>query len=174
VVILRKSAVGLNDAALARFVVRAAGEAGLKGMVNVLVTDSRELRRLNRRFRGKDKTTDVLSFPPRPGFINGLAGDIAISVDIATRNARRLGHSAAQEIRILALHGVLHLAGYDHEHDHGRMAVRELELRQSLGLPSGLIERNGRSGSKNLSGGGRRTATQRTPGRQGARASRQP
>jgi probable rRNA maturation factor len=173
-VIVRKSVVGLNDADLARFVGRAAREARLNGVVNVLVADSRELRRLNRRFRGKDKTTDVLSFPPGPGFIHGLAGDIAISADIAKRNARRLGHTAAQEVGILALHGVLHLAGYDHEHDHGRMAVRELKLRQSLGLPSGLIERNGRSGDKNLSGGGQRTATRRTPRRQGARAARRP
>lgn len=123
---------------------RASRVSQLDGAVHVLVTSSSELRSLNRRFRGKDQPTDVLSFPPAPGFVNGLAGDIAISADIAKQNARRLGHSAAQEIKILALHGVLHLAGYDHEQDKGRMASKEADLRQSLGLPSGLIERNGR------------------------------
>ncbi len=99
---------------------------------------------MNRRFRGKDQPTDVLSFPPAPGLVNGLAGDIAISADIARQNARRLGHSTVQEIKILALHGVLHLAGYDHEHDQGRMATKEVDLRRLLSLPQGLIERNGR------------------------------
>ena len=118
----------------------------LRGLVNVLVTGSRELRSLNRRFRGQDKPTDVLSFLPSPDFGNGLAGDIAISAEIAKQNARLLGHPAAQEIKILALHGVLHLAGYDHESDHGRMAGKEADLRRALGLPAGLIERNGRTG----------------------------
>lgn len=143
-VILRKPVAGLSDSALAKFVTRASRVSRLKGTVNVLVTSSSELRSLNRRFRGKDQPTDVLSFPPAPGLVNELAGDIAISADIARHNARRLGHSAAQEIKILALHGVLHLAGYDHEHDQGRMASKEVDLRRSLSLPPGLIERNGR------------------------------
>lgn len=141
-VILRKPVVGLSDTALARFVVRASRASKLNGTVNVLVTGSSELRSLNRRYRSKDQPTDVLSFPPGLGFVNGLAGDIAISADIATQNARRLGHSAADEIKILALHGVLHLVGYDHEHDDGAMASRETALRKLLGLPAGLIERN--------------------------------
>ncbi len=144
--ILRKPVAGLSDTALAKFVARASRASHLKGTANVLVTGSSELRSLNRRFRGKDQPTDVLSFPPGPIFVNGLAGDIAISADIAKQNARRLGHSAAQEIKILALHGVLHLVGYDHEADHGTMAGKEAELRRSLGLPSGLIERNGKMG----------------------------
>ena len=135
---------GLSDTALAKFVARASRASKLEGMVNVLVTGSSELRSLNRRFRAKDQPTDVLSFPPGPGFVNGLAGDIAISADIARQNARRLGHSAAQEIKILVLHGVLHLAGYDHERDDGAMAGKEAQLRRSLGLPLGLIERNGK------------------------------
>jgi probable rRNA maturation factor len=147
-VILRKPVAGLSQAALAKFVLRASDAVKLKGTVNILVTRSSELRRLNRRFRGKDKPTDVLSFPPNPDFADGLAGDIAISADIAKRSARHLGHSAAQEIRILALHGVLHLAGYDHERDIGRMALTEANLRRTLGLPDGLIERNGRSRSR--------------------------
>ena len=141
---------GLTDTALAKFVARASRASKLAGTVNVLVTSSSELRSLNRRFRGKDQPTDVLSFPPGPIFVDGLAGDIAISADIAKQNARQLGHSAAQEIKILALHGVLHLVGYDHETDHGAMAVRERKLRQSLGLPLGLIERNTRKSPKSV------------------------
>jgi len=132
----------LSDTALAKFVARAGRAIKLKGIVNVLVTSSLELRTLNRRFRGKDKPTDVLSFVPDPVIGKGLAGDIAISAEIAKQNARRLGHSAAQEVKILALHGALHLAGYDHERDQGLMARKEVALRQSLGLPVGLIERN--------------------------------
>ena len=160
-VIFRKHVLGLSDAALAKFVARAGRAVRLRGAVNVLVTSSRELRTLNRRFRGKDKPTDVLSFPPGPGFGNVLAGDIAISAEIAKQNARRLGHSVAQEVKILAVHGVLHLAGYDHERDHGVMASKEAALRQFLGLPAGLIERNGRLGIANrngLSGGAKRKA----------------
>jgi probable rRNA maturation factor len=149
-VILRKQVAGLSDTALAKFVGRASRAVKLRGVVNVLVTGNLELQALNRRFRGKDKPTDVLSFVPDPfvsGAVpwNGLAGDIAISAEIARQNARRLGHSAAQEIKVLALHGVLHLAGYDHEQDGGTMSGKEAALRQSLGLPSGLIERNGRA-----------------------------
>jgi probable rRNA maturation factor len=142
-VILRKPVAGLSDTALAKFVARASRAIKLKGTVNVLVTGSSELRSLNRRFRDKDQPTDVLSFPPGPCFVNGLAGDIAISADIAKENARRLGHSAAQEIKVLALHGLLHLVGYDHESDQGVMAGKERQLRRSLGLPLGLIERSG-------------------------------
>ena len=116
---------------------------GLHGVSNILVTTSRELRALNRRFRGKDQPTDVLSFSPEPGFGDTFAGDIAISAEIARQNARSLGHSDAQEIKILVLHGVLHLAGYDHENDNGVMAAKEAKLRRTLGLPVGLIERTG-------------------------------
>ena len=149
-VILRKPVAGLSDTALAKFVSRASRASKLKGSVNVLVTGSAELRSLNRRFRAQDQPTDVLSFPPGPCFVNGLAGDIAISADIAKKNARRLGHSAALEIKILALHGVLHLVGYDHERDRGAMASKETQLRRSLGLPDGLIERNVRKSTRSL------------------------
>ncbi len=168
-VILRKPVAGLTDTALAKFVARASRAIKLEGAVNVLVTGSSELRSLNRRFRAKDQPTDVLSFPPGPCFVNGLAGDIAISADIAKENARRLGHSAAQEIKILALHGVLHLVGYDHESDQGAMAGKERQLRRSLGLPLGLIERSGQAGAltkkppaKAAGGGGRATQARRS------------
>ena len=153
-VILQKRVPGLTEDTLDRFVTRAKRSTGLRGSVTVLVTTSRELRRLNQRFRGKDTPTDVLSFPPAHLAAKGFAGDVAISADIAAQNARRLGHSAAEEIKILALHGVLHLSGYDHETDKGTMARREERLRKQLGLPAGLIERN--STSKILNRGVRR------------------
>jgi probable rRNA maturation factor len=140
-VIFRKRVSGLNELALARFVGKASRAAKLGGSVNVLIGTSRELRGLNMRFRGKNKPTDVLSFPPGSGS-NGFGGDIAISADIAVRNARLLGHSPAEEIKILALHGILHLAGYDHERDHGEMSHLEQRLRKNLGLPVSLIERS--------------------------------
>ena len=119
----------------------------LRDTVNVLVTSSRELRSLNRQFRRIDKPTDVLSFPaPRAvqQQTRRVAGDVAISADIARENAIRLGHSAADEVKILALHGILHLAGFDHERDHGEMAREESRLRRNLKLEIGLIERNPR------------------------------
>jgi probable rRNA maturation factor len=143
-VILQKNVVGLTESALGRFVLAARRATGLKGSVNVLVTSSAAVRSLNRRFRGKNEATDVLSFStPLSGRAkrSRLAGEIAISADIAMQNALRLGHGAAQEVRILALHGILHLAGFDHERDNGKMARKEARLREKLGLPSGLIER---------------------------------
>jgi probable rRNA maturation factor len=111
----------------------------------VLLTTDAAIRGLNRRFRGKNKATDVLSFPaegPIPGLsAEGIAGDIAISVTTALGQAAEQGHSLSTEIKVLILHGLLHLAGYDHEADAGQMARRERLLRGKLGLPQGLIER---------------------------------
>jgi len=142
---------GLSQTALTSFVLRARRAAGLRGTVNVLVTTSAAVRALNRQFRRKDKATDVLSFPFASSFAKSrttasrrqaeLAGEVAISADIAAQNAVRLGHSVAQEIKILTLHGILHLAGFDHERDNGQMARKEAKLRQALRLPAALIER---------------------------------
>jgi len=151
-VILRKKLAGQTEESLARFVKRAGRALGLRGAVNVLVTTNRELRSLNRRFLGKDRPTDVLSFPPIADLPVDFAGDIAISGEMAARNARKLGHSVGEEVRILILHGALHLAGYDHEHDNGKMAQKEKRLRLSLGLPKGLIERHTKSGSRRKRG----------------------
>jgi len=140
-IILERRVAGLNQRMLAAFVAHASKEVGLAGAVTVMVTGNREMRRLNFRFRGKDQSTDVLSFPP-PEFVSGFAGDIAICFDIAARNARTLNHSTAEEVRVLVLHGILHLAGYDHEGDQGEMAKTEDDLRKRLSLPSGLIKRN--------------------------------
>ena len=105
--------------------------------ITCLITNDRELRRLNREFRGKNYATDVLSFPMDGG------GEIAISLDRAIEQAREYGHAAVDEVRILMLHGVLHLAGMDHEKDSGEMARAEMRWRRRLGLPCGLIERAG-------------------------------
>ena len=142
-IILKQRVPGLGREELAAFVVAACRAARLRGMVTLMVTNNRDLRTLNLRFKGVDSATDVLSFPA-PVFVRGFAGDIAISVEMAAKNARLLGHSMSDEIRILVLHGVLHLAGYDHESDNGEMAGRELLMRKRLSLPIGLIERNAR------------------------------
>ena len=103
--------------------------------MEILITGNRRIRELNRRFRGKDKSTDVLSFPRSGG------GDIAISAEMAATNAERYGHAVADELKVLILHGILHLAGYNHERDNGEMAAREAAMRRQLGLPGSLIER---------------------------------
>ena len=143
-VILQKPIPGLSEAGLERFLLRARRAVRLKGGVNLLVTSSSEVRSLNRTFRGMNKETDVLSFPAdsHGGPRNSLmAGEVAISADVARKSAALLGHSAADEVKILALHGVLHLAGFDHERDNGEMERKEQRLRVGLRLPSGLIER---------------------------------
>jgi probable rRNA maturation factor len=113
---------------------------------------------MNRRFRGKDLPTDVLSFPSETAAHKQFGGEIAISVEIAMHNAQELGHSPAQEIKILVLHGILHLRGYDHECDNGQMAKREKQLRATLHLPLGLIER-----SRTQRSAAERTARNRRP-----------
>jgi probable rRNA maturation factor len=138
----------LSKAGLARFLSRARAAVGLGGEVHVLLADDATLKRLNRTFRGQNKTTDVLSFPAGPttvffGDPRGpeLAGDLAISLETAARQAARFGHSLRDEVRVLMLHGTLHLAGFDHERDAGEMAALEAELRQKLRLPTSLIAR---------------------------------
>ena len=112
------------------------------GTLIVVVTTDRRIRTLNRTWRGVDRATDVLSFPAGddPGPARHL-GDVVISRETAARQGRHEGHSLATELRVLALHGLLHLLGYDHEHDSGRMARIERRLRRQGGLPAGLIER---------------------------------
>jgi len=106
-------------------------------MTVALVPDSR-IQELNRTFRQVDEPTDVLSFPAdEPGAL----GDVVIARGVARQQARGAGHDVDTEIRVLALHGLLHLLGYDHEHDGGRMARLEARLRRKGGLREGLIER---------------------------------
>ncbi|MGB6691271.1 MAG: rRNA maturation RNase YbeY [Terracidiphilus sp.] len=131
-----------SERSLAQFLRFAQSAARLQGQVTVLLTGDKSIRRLNRQFRGIDKTTDVLSFPTAGDTFPGIAGDIAISVQAARRQAIEQGHSLAEEVKVLILHGLLHLAGYDHQVDDGRMERRERLLRRRLSLPQGLIERS--------------------------------
>lgn len=130
------------EAALGRWLAGAA-PASARGEVTVALVSDATMRRLNAQFRRADYATDVLSFPSDEP---GLLGDIAIATGVAARQARRLGHSERVELRVLALHGLLHLLGYDHETDAGAMARVEERLRRKAGLPSGLIARAGGSG----------------------------
>lgn len=108
-----------------------------RGSVTVALVTDAQIRRLNRTFRKKDDATDVLSFPAGAGDL----GDIVIAAGVAKRQARQAGHSLQTELRVLALHGLLHLLGYDHERDNGEMARAEQRLRRKGGLREGLIER---------------------------------
>jgi probable rRNA maturation factor len=112
--------------------------AKAKGDLSIAVVSDRRMRALNRQFRGKDSATDVLSFPSEE---RGFLGDIVIAEGVATRQAREAGHTIQTELRVLALHGLLHLIGYDHESDDGKMARVEARLRKKAGLKEGLIER---------------------------------
>src|SRR5215469_11049201 len=134
-----RSTKPLDKKVLDRFATRAQRSVGLHGEVSIYVTSSREMQALNRRFRGKKKPTDVLSFPSQT---SGVAGDIAISMDIAVQSASDLGHAVETELKILVLHGLLHLAGFDHEVDAGTMFRKETALRRQFRLPVGLIERS--------------------------------
>ena len=109
------------------------------GALTIAIVPDSRIRLLNRRYRRKDRATDVLSFPAEePGYL----GDIVIASGVARAQARRAKHSLQTELRVLALHGLLHLLGYDHEHDGGRMARVESRLRIRGGLREGLIERH--------------------------------
>jgi probable rRNA maturation factor len=119
--------------------------ARARGEVSVAFVSDAAMRALNRAHRRKDASTDVLSFPSgEPRFL----GDIVIAAGVARRQARRAGHRFGIEARVLALHGLLHLLGYDHEHrdDAGRMRALEARLRRKGGLREGLIEREGGRG----------------------------
>ena len=145
-VLFRRAPAGLRRQGLEDFaqVLRKRVAGGRE--FHCLITDDGEMRRLNRQFRRKDYPTDVLSFPVDRDAEKGMPGpaslgELAISAQRAAEQAREFGHAVGDEIRILMLHGVLHLTGMDHERDRGRMARAEAAWRKSLGLPVGLIER---------------------------------
>ncbi len=160
--LVRKLSRRIPRAALRDFLDELRRRIGQGREIVCLITDDRELRKLNREFLGKDYATDVLSFPsvdgpdvePLPlataprneprlkGAVHHqLLGEIAISVDRAAAQAAEHGHSITNELRILMLHGALHLAGFDHECDDGEMKRAELRWRKRFSLPHGLIER---------------------------------
>jgi probable rRNA maturation factor len=139
----RQSRIPLQDAVLARFLTSVRRELKLsRRKVTVCFVEDREIARLNRKFLGKPKPTDVLSFPANGNGASDfpdsdgtkVLGDIAISPQAARRNAKLFGRTLDEEIRILILHGVLHLAGYDHEVDDGEMERIEMRLRKKLKL----------------------------------------
>ena len=135
------SPLGKRD--LNRFLAEATAALGLAGEVSVLLTGDEQLRAMNLQFRGVDKPTDVLSFPALPEAANGgQGGDLAISLETAAIQAADHGHTLQMEVKVLILHGLLHLAGYDHERDRGQMRRRESLLRKQFALPAGLVERN--------------------------------
>ena len=143
IVLFRRAPAELNRRNLERFAQVLREEVAHGAGFQCLVTDDRELRRLNREFLGNDYATDVLSFPEE-GFhtaAEGWSGEIAISAQRAREQALAYGHSIEHEICILMLHGVLHLMGMDHETDRGKMARAEADWRIRLALPAGVIER---------------------------------
>jgi probable rRNA maturation factor len=113
--------------------------ARARGSITVAIVSDPRVHALNRRYRRKDAPTDVLSFPSEEA---GFLGDVVIAGGVARRQAAAAGHSLQTELRVLALHGLLHLLGYDHEHDEGQMARLERRLRRRGGLVEGLIERS--------------------------------
>jgi probable rRNA maturation factor len=139
----RQSRIPLQEKALARFLSSVQRELKLgRREVTVCFVEDREIARLNGQFRGKPKPTDVLSFPANGNGASdfphasgaSFLGDIAISPQAARRNGKQFGRTLDEEIRILILHGVLHLAGYDHEVDDGEMERIEMRLRKKLKL----------------------------------------
>jgi len=130
VIVNRQRRRRVDGARLRRLLGAAAARLRVSGEVALVLTSDAPMRRLNARYRGKDEPTDVLSFPG-PGGEAGL-GDILISLDTAARNAPRFGRTLAQELDILALHGFLHVLGYDHETDDGTMDRLEGRLRRRL------------------------------------------
>jgi probable rRNA maturation factor len=144
-IIYRRAGRGFSKRSLRLFFERLGAEVAGGRSFLCLITDDRELRRLNREFLGLDYPTDVLSFPAEDGFTSAgnesPLGEIAVSMDRAREQAAEIGHPVEKEIEILMLHGLLHLMGLDHETDKGKMASTEKQWRERLGLPSGLIER---------------------------------
>jgi probable rRNA maturation factor len=151
----------VGGAGLARWLERAA-PARARGGVSIALVSDVLMRRLNKTYRGQDRVTDVLSFPaegarpqgppavgvppavqkgPLPAARAAWLGDLAIARGVAARQARQYGHSLGVELRVLALHGLLHLLGYDHETDSGTMRRLEERLRRRARLPTGLVTR---------------------------------
>lgn len=149
----------LRLSSLRAFLTRALAAVSLAGDVSVLLVSDAEMRRLNRQFRGKNQPTDVLSFSAASlphDHAQPPLGDLAISLDTARRQAQEHGHTLEVELKVLLLHGLLHLAGYDHEADAGEMAEREDALRRRFRLPASLIARAQSPRSHTSRQGGRR------------------
>lgn len=134
----RQRSVQFDEEEFARFLDRISRDLAHRKPFAVMVAGDGSVRRANGQFRGRRASTDVLSFPDGE---NGRLGDILISAARAQRQALRHGHRVDDELKILVLHGLLHLLGYDHERDDGRMRRAERRWRRKYGLGEGLIER---------------------------------
>ena len=153
--------------------------ARARGTVTVALVSDVRIRALNRHYRGKDSVTDVLSFaygasgPGAPAQSpQRHLGDIVIARGVAARQASAAGHAVPAELRILALHGLLHLLGYDHERDSGQMARLERKLRRKGGLATGLIERRAPAADTGARHAARRRGTARAALRAAVRPGR--
>jgi probable rRNA maturation factor len=157
-VLNQQKAQSVDLAGIRAFVGALRTHLGLKDReFNVCIVDDSSIARLNEEFRGKPGPTDVLSFPwtPAATALPGMQrdefasflGDIVISAETASRSAGAEGHRTAAELRLLILHGLLHLLGMDHETDNGEMTARELELRGRLGL-NGVLRTKARSAAR--------------------------
>jgi probable rRNA maturation factor len=123
-----------------------AAPASARGEVTVALVNDGRMQSLNRTFRGKDYATDVLSFPVAGPFSDpNSLGDVVIATGVAQRQADEVGHTLQTELRVLALHGLLHLLGYDHDNDAGEMRRVEARIRRRVGLNASLTERAGLS-----------------------------
>ena len=134
----RQRKIAFDESKVCEFLSRISHDLAAGGEFSVVVSSDEAVRKANRRFRNESKTTDVLSFPDGEG---GYLGDLLIAASRAAKQARDHGHSVEEEINALALHGILHLNGYDHESDRGEMNSEEERLRAKYGLKSGLIAR---------------------------------
>ena len=134
----RQRRISIDDDQVVAFLNRIAGDLAKRREFAVLVSSDEAVRTANRQFRGISKTTDVHSYPDGE---DGRLGDILISAGRAQAQAAQYGLSVEDELKTLALHGLLHLLGYDHETDNGQMQAQETKLRKRYGLPNGLIER---------------------------------
>jgi probable rRNA maturation factor len=134
--VVRRRVDGFGAPEARAFVRKVLAEAGNPGGAppTVVFTDDEEIRRLNREFRGKDRPTDVLSFPEEGPFPEGeeSLGDVVVSVETAARQAKSRRRPVDHEVRILLIHGLLHLLGHDHETDDGEMAAIERRIRRKL------------------------------------------
>ena len=115
--------------------------------IELIITDNENIQELNREYRDKDNPTDVLSFPLETPFTEQSLfdiplGTIVISADFVREKAKLYGHTEKDELKLLFIHGLLHLLGYDHETDEGEMRQKEREIIEAFGLPSSLIIRN--------------------------------
>ena len=137
--------VALSSRGLATWLAKAA-PARARGEVTIALVSDARMRTLNRSYRNKDYATDVLSFPvhDRAETTSPYLGDVVIAIGVAQRQADEVGHPVGTELKVLALHGLLHLLGYDHETDKGEMARLEARLRKRAGLREGLISRHSR------------------------------